>query len=272
MTAYIRSLISIIQEMPISYQTVVFVYFALKAENRLNSRCYFYSQLIMNTSSLIVLLVYVACVACANFNSLAFADDSNSGNRIVGGDDATLGQFPYQVSLRDVEVKDHICGGSILTSRFILTAEHCTRHQQPKDIVAVVGAVRLTEGGIVIRLNKITAHENYTDFGNYDVSLIRTQDEIIFTDTVQPIALPTHDTGDDVRAILCGWGMLGVSYFYTDRNKFVLNCPLLSFRVYQEMGYFQLICNSLKHTPSQMRNVKNECRVMVKFMMNLFAR
>lgn len=164
----------------------------------------------MDMVSLIVLLVCVACTTCASLDHFEF----DLGTRTVGGDDAKLGQFPYQVSLRDAEAKDHICGASILNNRFILTAEHCTRHQQPEDIVAVVGTVRLTEGGIVIKLNKITVHENYTDFGNYDVSLIRTQDEIIFTETVQPIALPTHQTKGDIHVILSGWGMLGVSYFY----------------------------------------------------------
>lgn len=43
--------------------------------------------------------------------------------RIVGGADATPGQFPYQVSLR---IKDsHTCGGSIIDNQWILTAAHC---------------------------------------------------------------------------------------------------------------------------------------------------
>lgn len=43
--------------------------------------------------------------------------------RIVGGADAQDGQFPHQVSLR--QLSSHICGGSIIAPQIILTAAHC---------------------------------------------------------------------------------------------------------------------------------------------------
>lgn len=49
--------------------------------------------------------------------------------RIVGGSDATKGQFPHQVSLQWgmpplIKLK-HFCGGSIISDSWILTAGHC---------------------------------------------------------------------------------------------------------------------------------------------------
>lgn len=45
--------------------------------------------------------------------------------RIVGGYEAPEGAFPYQISLRNNN--RHFCGGSILNSRWIVTAAHCVQ-------------------------------------------------------------------------------------------------------------------------------------------------
>lgn len=44
-------------------------------------------------------------------------------SRIVGGQLAATAQFPFQVSLR--YFGSHICGGSIISENYILTAAHC---------------------------------------------------------------------------------------------------------------------------------------------------
>lgn len=43
--------------------------------------------------------------------------------RVVGGDTATPHQFPWQVSLQ--RSGKHLCGGSILNDKWVLTAAHC---------------------------------------------------------------------------------------------------------------------------------------------------
>jgi len=44
-------------------------------------------------------------------------------NKIVGGDFAFEGQFPYQVSL--FLDSSFFCGGSLISSTTVLTAAHC---------------------------------------------------------------------------------------------------------------------------------------------------
>lgn len=48
---------------------------------------------------------------------------SRTRNRIVGGSAASLGDWPWQVSLHNQGF--HLCGGSIITPEWIVTAAHC---------------------------------------------------------------------------------------------------------------------------------------------------
>lgn len=144
--------------------------------------------------------------------------------RIVGGENAEEGQFPYQISLRSKFTRSHFCGGSILSSRFLLTAAHCTQmdNADPANIYAVVGALHLLGGGIEIQLDTITVHEGWDRSRLLnDLSLLRTAEEIVFSDTIQPIALPTENlpTEGNAHVILSGWGKFAVSYFSRNTRK-----------------------------------------------------
>jgi len=51
-----------------------------------------------------------------------------SSGRIIGGNTASAGQFPYQAAL-DRNGR-HACGGSIINNNHILTAAHCVEAPQ----------------------------------------------------------------------------------------------------------------------------------------------
>ena len=49
-----------------------------------------------------------------------------SQDRVINGEDAVRGSYPYQVSLQfGLGSWQHTCGGSILSNKAILTAAHC---------------------------------------------------------------------------------------------------------------------------------------------------
>lgn len=143
-----------------------------------------------------------------NFNELP-KKTSDVNNRIIGGENAEEGQFPYQVSLRNIFTNSHFCGGSILSNRFILSAAHCSQqiNSIPYFVYAVVGSIDIFEGGNVIFIDKITAHEKYSsnDHPN-DISLLRTKFEITYSEFVQPISLPKQNIEPDTPVVLSGWG------------------------------------------------------------------
>lgn len=157
----------------------------------------------MKSVSLICLTIFV--ITSAATAKISFQP------RIINGQDAKEGQFPYVASLRSRVINGHLCGSSILSARFILSAAHCcqNQHADPKNVFAVVGGVRKSSGGVIVELEKITAHKGFDlKIGKYDVALIRTATDIIFTDLVQPIALPKANLPDDksIRLFLTGWG------------------------------------------------------------------
>nr|ADR80135.1 chymotrypsin-like serine protease [Sitodiplosis mosellana] len=154
------------------------------------------------------------CVGCALANAKFDGFGFDLTPRIVGGKDASEGQFPYQVSLRSMVTKKHFCGASILSSRFLLSAAHCSQeiNGKPKYVFAVVGALNRVSGGDSYELDTITPHEKWDKKTVLnDISLLRTAKEIVFSDTIQPIALPTQDTPGEIEVLLSGWGYISYS-------------------------------------------------------------
>lgn len=69
---------------------------------------------------------YFLAVPTADHPVLTKIDGKFDWSRVVGGSTAANGQFPYIASLRRSPENSHFCGGSIVSSFYILTAAHCT--------------------------------------------------------------------------------------------------------------------------------------------------
>jgi len=145
------------------------------------------------------LFVLVALVA------VAFASPLDRESRIVGGSGASLGQHPWQVSLRTTG-NFHFCGGTLINNRYALTAAHCTIGRGATSIWVVVNTVFLNSGGIAHTSMRIVNHPSYNanTIAN-DCSVVQTGTTIAFNANVNsiPMGIAQFGTG---TAVVTGWG------------------------------------------------------------------
>lgn len=162
----------------------------------------------MTSISVIFLALAIAFASAKTIDFTAPITDIDIPTRIVNGSDATVGQFPHQVSLR--KANRHFCGATIITNRWLITAAHCTKGRPANGFFAVVGALELNTGGVRYDIEVNIPHPKYEsgEFG-WDFGLLRTAKIIEFTELIQPAQLPTTNTPAHVPVIISGWGLLG---------------------------------------------------------------
>jgi trypsin len=147
---------------------------------------------------------------------------------IVGGQSTTISQVPYQASIRLSNT--HICGGSIISKSYILTAAHCFSSTSPSLYSIRVGSTYSNSGGTVIAIAAITKHPSYNNpTHNNDFALLRLKTPIkSFNSNVKSIALAA--AGQSLKAgsqaKVSGWGALKESGSSTTRLQ-VVNVPLI---------------------------------------------
>lgn len=143
--------------------------------------------------------------------------------RVVNGSDTDILEFPFMVSVKG-DTDYHICGGSIISEEWIMTAGHCinlTLYDVTQYSVQY-GVTQITkEGDTVIRVKNIIVHEDFAlTFLDNDIALLQLESPIEFGPNAQPVQLPYPNayTSDGTNAIVLGWGMNGVcvksKFFY----------------------------------------------------------
>lgn len=142
--------------------------------------------------------------------------------RIIGGQFASPGQFPYQVSL---QLKGrHHCGGSLISDTVIVTAAHCTMGQNPSQMKAVVGTNDLgAANGQAFGISQLIIHPQYNPQSqDFDMSLIRLSTPVKLGGAIQTIQLADADANyaADTLATISGFGAINQNLQLPNRLKF----------------------------------------------------
>ncbi|XP_067827015.1 transmembrane protease serine 4-like isoform X2 [Heptranchias perlo] len=133
----------------------------------------------------------------------------SASDRIVGGTDANIEDWPWQVSLK--YNNQHLCGGSVINSQWIVTAAHCfpEEYNQIENWKVFAGSDSLYSGGSSYSIVKIITNGNYNSLSSdYDIALIKLRSPLPYTDYIRPVCLPNHDAPiqEGISAWVTGWG------------------------------------------------------------------
>ncbi|KAM5179548.1 transmembrane protease serine 2 [Mantella aurantiaca] len=148
-------------------------------------------------------VISLRCIDCGT-------STKNVDNRIVGGTLAQTGDWPWQVSLQIG--RSHVCGGSIITPDWILTAAHCVEgsYASPNQWSIYVGSTNRLNDGSVYYVQRIISHPKYnTETKNNDIALMKLRTSLTFTSTtIKPVCLPNADMpwSDTQSCWISGWG------------------------------------------------------------------
>ncbi|XP_047538591.1 trypsin, alkaline C-like [Vanessa atalanta] len=137
--------------------------------------------------------------------------------RIIGGTDADIEDYPFMAFIfisEDGDIFDlnPMCGGSLITSRSVLTAAHCYFDSiKPEYYIVRLGSTFLTSGGHLHKALNWVVHPEYSPPVLYhDIAIVKLATPAIFSNrvAVARIAGPNYSIPDNTTVTATGWGQI----------------------------------------------------------------
>lgn len=138
--------------------------------------------------------------------------------RIIGGQKASLGEFPWQIALFfHINGTNFVfCGGSLISSKYVLTAAHCA--EEFNDwLLVILGAQNIYQNEPTqVRMN-ITNMNNIKIHGEWDssslandIAVIKLPEEVTENEYIKRVKLPSFSERNNLFeyeiSIISGWG------------------------------------------------------------------
>ncbi|XP_058955870.2 serine protease hepsin-like [Pocillopora verrucosa] len=155
---------------------------------------------------------------------IQFSDDTteNSSKRIMGGQSCHVSRWPWQVAL--ISDGEQVCGGSLITSDWIVTAAHCfDKDAIPTHWSVIAGERNLKVNASLKRsleISNIYLHPQYTSNAptyefpsDYDVAMVLLKQKLLLTSCTFPICLMPNDARflPGTTCYVTGWGRLATN-------------------------------------------------------------
>ncbi|XP_069679934.1 trypsin beta-like [Periplaneta americana] len=149
----------------------------------------------------LVLASLIACSLCA----VPRIRRPRLDGRIVGGQPADIADYPYQLSFQ--YLGSHMCGASIISEIWVVTAAHCVDDVSPSSASFRAGSSIRGSGGSVHQASALIANPNYDYYTiDFDVAVAKVSTPFSFGTGVQPIALTSSEPSAGQTAVVTGWG------------------------------------------------------------------
>ncbi|XP_069802769.1 chymotrypsinogen A-like [Dendropsophus ebraccatus] len=151
-------------------------------------------------------------------------------SKIVNGEEAVSGSWPWQVSLQ-TNTAFHYCGGSLISDLWVVTAAHCEVSTSDRVILCEHDLSSNAEPIQTKSIARVLTHPGYSDstFTN-DIALVKLTSAATITTRVSPVCIAASADVFSVgeRCVTTGWGYInGITQTSPSKLQQV-TLPLLS--------------------------------------------
>uniref|UniRef100_A0A3P8WPJ9 Peptidase S1 domain-containing protein n=1 Tax=Cynoglossus semilaevis TaxID=244447 RepID=A0A3P8WPJ9_CYNSE len=160
--------------------------------------------------------------------SLPVCGTAPLNTKIVGGENAVDGAWPWQGTIQTLADKRHFCAGTLLNTEWALTAKLPLNNVSADLFVYLFFLQIATETKTA--LTEIIIHPEYNaTTHDKDIALLKLQTSIVVNNHIQPICLPTTNS-QFFTSTLCwatGWGKVNNNDFSLSDNLQEIDIPVV---------------------------------------------